>query len=64
MILNQGMINYFIFNNGISVRKCPIPLWHHQVNGHEFEQIMGDSEAQGSVACYSPWGKKESDTTQ
>ena len=34
--------------------------WHHPVDGHEFEQILGDSEGQGSLACYSPWGHKES----
>ena len=28
--------------------------WHHRVNGHEFEQTPGDSEEQGSLACYSP----------
>ena len=28
--------------------------WHHQLNGHEFEQILGDCEGQGSLACYSP----------
>ena len=33
--------------------------WHHQLNGHEFEQTQGDSERQGSLACYSPWGHKE-----
>ena len=32
--------------------------WHHQVNGHEFEQTQGDSEGLGSLACYSPWGHK------
>ena len=37
--------------------------WHHQLNGYELEQILGDSEGQGSLACYSPWGHKESDTT-
>ena len=31
--------------------------------GPEFEQIQGDSEGQGSLACCSPWGQKESDTT-
>ena len=35
--------------------------WHHQINGHEFEQTQEDSERQGSLACYSPWGHKESD---
>ena len=37
--------------------------WHHLLNGHEFEQIPGDSEGQGSLACCSPWGHKESATT-
>ena len=36
--------------------------WHHQLNGHEFEQTLGDSEGQGSLACCSPWGHKEPDT--
>ena len=35
--------------------------WHHQLNGHELEQILGDSGGQGSLACYSPWGLKELD---
>jgi len=35
--------------------------WHQQLNGHEFEQAPGDGERQGSLACYSPWGHKESD---
>ena len=34
-----------------------------QFNGHEFEQTLGDSEGQGSLACCSPWGYKEPDTT-
>ena len=38
--------------------------WHHQLNGHEFEQALGDAEGQGSLACCSPWGRKESDTTE
>ena len=38
--------------------------WHHQLNGHEFEQTAWDSEEQGSLACCSPWGHKESDTTE
>ena len=33
--------------------------WHHQLNGHEFEQTLGDSEGQGSLMCCSPWGHKE-----
>ena len=39
-----------------------IVTWHHWFNGHEFEPILGDSEGQGSLACNSPWGCKESDT--
>ena len=38
--------------------------WHHQLNGHEFEQSQGDGEGQGSLACCSSWGHKESDTTE
>ena len=37
--------------------------WHHRFNGHEFEQAPGDSEGQGSLACCSPWGRKESNMT-
>ena len=38
--------------------------WHHWLNGREFQQAPGDSEGQGSLVCYSPWGCKESDTTE
>ena len=38
--------------------------WHHQLNEHEFEQTPVDSEGQGSLACCSPWGRKESDMTE
>ena len=38
--------------------------WHHRFNGHEFEQILGGGEGQGSLACCSPWGYKESDMTE
>ena len=37
--------------------------WHHQLNGHEFEQILRDSEGQGSLACCSPEGCKGLDAT-
>ena len=37
--------------------------WHHQLNGHEFEQAPKVGDGQGSLACCSPWGCKESDTT-
>ena len=38
--------------------------WHHRLNGHESEQTWGDGEGQGSLACCSPWGHNESDTTE
>ena len=38
--------------------------WHHQLNGHEFEQALGVSEGQGNLACCSPWDCKESDRTE
>ena len=37
--------------------------WHHQLNGHEFEKTLADSEGQESLECYSPWGCKELDIT-
>ena len=38
--------------------------WHHRINGHEFEQTLAVDNGQGSLACCSPWGHKESDTTE
>ena len=38
--------------------------WLHRPNEHEFEQTLGDSEGQGSLACCSPLGRKESDSTE
>ena len=38
--------------------------WHHQLNGHESEQAMGDGEGQGNLEYCSPWGRKELDTTE
>ena len=38
--------------------------WHHRVDGHEFEQAPGVGDRQGSLVCCSPWGRKESDTTE
>ena len=37
--------------------------WNHRLNRHESEQTPGDTEEQESLACCSPWGQKESDTT-
>ena len=38
--------------------------WHHVLNGHESDKALRDGEVQGSLACCSPWGHKESDTTE
>ena len=38
--------------------------WHHRLNGHEFEKTPGVGDRQGGLVCCSPWGCKESDTTQ
>ena len=37
--------------------------WHHEFNGYEFEQTLGDGEGQETLVCYRPWGCEESDTT-
>ena len=37
---------------------------YHGLSGHKFEQALGVSDGQGSLACCSPWGLKESDTTE
>ena len=38
--------------------------WHYRLNGHEFEYAPGVCDEQGSLECCSPWGRKESDTTE
>ena len=38
--------------------------WHHRLDGHQSEKTPGDSEGQGSLACFSAWGRRESDTTE
>ena len=38
--------------------------WHHQLDGHEFEQAVGAVDRQGSLACCSPWGHRELDKTE
>ena len=46
------------------MREIEIVEWHHQLKGHEFEQVLGAGDAQGSLACCSLWGHKESDTAE
>ena len=38
--------------------------WHHRLDAHKFEQVLGVHDEQKSLACCSPWGYKESDTTE
>ena len=38
--------------------------WHHQLDGHEFEQALVVGDGQGGLVCCSPWGSKESNTTE
>ena len=38
--------------------------WHHRLNGHEFEQTLGDGEGQGRLECCRSWGHKASDMTE
>ena len=38
--------------------------WHHRLDGHEFEQFLEVGDGQGCLVCCSPWGRKESDTTE
>ena len=38
--------------------------WHHRLNGHEYVQGPGAGDGQGSLVCCSPWGHKESDSTE
>ena len=38
--------------------------WHHQLNGYEFQQALGDGKGQEGLVCCSPWGRKQSDTTE
>ena len=38
--------------------------WHHWLNEHEFDKTPGDGEEQANLACCSPWGRRESDTTE
>ena len=38
--------------------------WHHQLNGHEFEQVLGVGDGHGGLVCCSPWGCKQLDMTE
>ena len=38
--------------------------WHHQLDGHKFEQALAGGDGQGGLACCDSWGRKESDMTE
>ena len=38
--------------------------WHYRLNGHKFEQALGDGEGWGGLACCRSWGRKDLDTTE
>ena len=46
------------------MKEAEMVEWHHQFNVHEFEQAPGVGDGQGSLACSSPWGRKELDMTE
>ena len=54
----------FLHSKIIGMTEYEMVEWHHQFNGHEFEQTQGDGEGQENLVCCSPWGYKESDTTE
>ena len=57
-------LRFFLEAGGEVGDKDEIVGWHHRLNGHEFEQTLGDNEGPGSLACCSPWGREESDATE
>ena len=68
MMYNFGsktLFNSSLFLNWVLKRATEDEMvgWHHGLNKHEFEQAQGDSEGQGSPACCSPCGCRESDMT-
>ena len=54
----------FYYKSPLGTTDDEVVGWHHRLNGHEFEQALGQGEGQGSLACCSPWGLKESDRTE
>ena len=58
-----AMKRYEIFQEGPSTEDEMVG-WHHRLHGHKFEQGPGVGDGQGSLACCTPWGHRESDTTE
>ena len=59
-----GLAKKFVQSVNVSFSKDETVGWHHRPNGHELEETPGDGEGQGSLACCSPWGGKESDKSE
>ena len=55
------MCTQLITVNSMGTTEDEMVRWHHRLGGHEFEQVPGVGDGQGSLACCSPWGHKESD---
>ena len=64
LLLHCPLIAKFPSNKHHPTTKNEIVGWHHWLNGHEFEQVPGDGEGQRWMACCSPWGHKDSDTSE
>ena len=64
--LSVGLTNSVLSTEGRRRRgrEDKMVVWHHQLDGHEFEQALGFGEGQRSMACCSPWGHKELDLTE
>ena len=58
------MLGKILGRRGRGQQRQQMVGWHDELNGHEFEEALGDGEGQGSLVCCSPWGGKESDTIE
>ena len=58
----RGLINVWGVNG--EKKKDEMVRWHPRHDGHEFQQVLGDGDGQGGLACCDSWGRKESDTTE
>ena len=63
-LFTQIAYRIFIYCFEMGTTEDEMVGWHHQLNRHEFEQVPGVGDEQGSLACCSPWSRKESDMTE
>ena len=61
---NINMLLKYAIYGGKMASPSMVFGWHHQLNGREFKKAPGVGDGQGSLVCCSPWGHKESDTTE